>query len=846
MKQKARIKILWVWGVLLWAFSAWEAPTKAVLDNGVRMILAPDSSRPLISLALLVDGSSRIETEEFAGVSHMLEHIVVRGPSEKQGILEFRQALWELGQESVYTSSDYVFYSFTVPKDNFDETLWRFVDMTLKLKVTPSEVEKEREVVAQELRMNLDNPWSQLFDTLDSIAFQVHPYRRPVIGFEPVIRHITPERIDYFYRHTFVPENLVIAVVGDFEPPVILKKLNETFGKIQNTDPLPELEPGVQTFSTVSTTKEKEMKTENVYLTMAFPVGEGLLPDRAEWEVFTRILGKGGNSLLHRKLVDTGLAAQAFAELSVRKRGTLLILGALLKDPSLIEKIEQGMLSVLKEAPEINLTPQAVKKAREKVYAEEILNKESFVSRANEYAYWEILGDYSGWDTYIKRLKDLTEEDVIKTLSGWVPEVRYEVVIRPEGTAPVSSVSRFFSLPNGFHIVLRPHTSYPVVAGSLVFPGGVRTEAIPGLNALTIRLLLKGTVKQTAREIADFLDENGIQMGADSDWDAGYLSFRAPSNALPAVFNLLREILQSPSFPPEEIDKVKKEMVSEIRDMQSDNFDSARLLFFRSFFGSTPYANDPRGTEDSLNAIQREDIVSHFKSLFTSANGTLVLVGDMDAFGVMDNLKKTLGRLEKGNSPSSLPPSLTPSSTGVLRNERQSSHQVIIDFGFPAPSAGHPDFVPVLLLRSVLGMSLFKRFVYDEGIAYRMWTRYPYGVNPGIFYIETGVSPEHVKYIQEEVLKEIQKIQIKGVNEEERRHAINRLKTSHLLTATLSSSLASSLTSFEAIGLGSEFWESLPEKLEQVTAEQIQKAAQTYLAPENLLLVYSGPDVDRY
>lgn len=828
------------------AGAAFAAAERRTLSNGIPVILVQDTSKPLVALALLVNGSSRLETEEFDGVSHMLEHIVVRGPSQTQGILEFRQKLWELGAESVYTTSDYVFYSFEVPKENFADTLTRFQDMTLGLTVQASEVDKEREVVSQELRMDLDNPWSQLYDTLDEATFKLHPYRRPVIGSETVVRNIPPERIEAFYHQTFVPKNLVLAVVGDIDPDAVTAQLNDSFGKVADTPAFPELSAGQDTFNDTPTVVIKVMDTPNIYLARAYRITTGPVPDLAELQVFARLFGKGDNSVLYKALVDTRLATQAFADTYVRRRGTTFIVGAVLKDPAHYTKAVAAIQQALTDTLKNGFSADDVEKARRKVYSDEVLGKESLNARANEYGFWEVLGDFSGYDKYLSNLRNLDAKNVVAAAAKYLnTNAHFQAVIKPKGALLATAADNQTTLANGLPVVYRPSNSYPVVAGTLYFSGGVLGEAKPGLNLLTTRLLLKGTKSYDAKKLKDLLDENGIEMSADGAWDYSAISFRAPAEGVDTVLKAFAEILTQPTFPADEIAKTKDDIITDIKSEESDNFGAAHRVFFKAFFGNAPYANDPKGTEESLNSIQTEDIQAHFKKVFAPKNAVLVVAGAADPVDLTQKLQQALAGWQGGDAPL-IAGHPYQSNTGTIRKERSDSHQVVLMFGYPAPPAGDPDYLPMVLVRSVLGNNLFKRFVYQEGLAYRMWTRFSPSLQPPLFYVETGLSPENVKYVHDEVLKEIQKMQKDGVSDEDLKSAKARYRAGQVMAAALSSSLASNIGLYALFGLGSDFWEKLPDAVDSVTADQVKAAANKYLADSNLLLLFTGPGVDKY
>ena len=211
------------------AVGASERIVRETLPNGLRMVLVENRSKPLIAACIFVNGGSRTETPALSGLSHYYEHLIFRGGSTRQAELEFRKEMQRLGQESGYTANDYTCYYATAPTPSFDEALWRLVDVTLNLKLNQEKVSKERQVVLEEYNQGQDRPDYQVYYQAARLMFRDHPYKRPTIGLKDVIEHASLATFRTFYAERYVPNQMILGLVGDFDADSMVAKVAKAF-----------------------------------------------------------------------------------------------------------------------------------------------------------------------------------------------------------------------------------------------------------------------------------------------------------------------------------------------------------------------------------------------------------------------------------------------------------------------------------------------------------------------------------------------------------------------------------------------------------------------------------------
>src|SRR3954470_21427558 len=198
----------------------WNEPVeRTVLPNGLTLILKPDRSAALASVQVWVKTGSIHEGENLgAGLSHYLEHMLFKGTGRRAGrdISAIVQA--HGGYINAYTTFDRTVYYIDLPSEHTGVAIDLLADAVLHSTLPPEEVAKEKDVILREIAMTKDDPDNRLWDSLFSVAFREHPFRQPIIGHRDVFSAVTRDDLVGYYRARYVPNNLVVVIVGDIDP----------------------------------------------------------------------------------------------------------------------------------------------------------------------------------------------------------------------------------------------------------------------------------------------------------------------------------------------------------------------------------------------------------------------------------------------------------------------------------------------------------------------------------------------------------------------------------------------------------------------------------------------------
>ena len=218
-------------------------PFETTLANGLRVIVKEDHRAPTAVQMVWYRVGSIDESEGTSGVAHVLEHMMFKGTPEV-GPGEFNKRVAAAGgRDNAFTSRDYTAYFQQVPKETLPEVMQLEADRMRHLTVSPGEFAQEIKVVMEERRMRTDDdPESRLFEQMMAVAFQTHPYRRPVIGWMHDLEAMTAADARAWYDAWYVPNNAYVVISGDVEHEAVFALAEKYYGGLEGR-PLPPRKP---------------------------------------------------------------------------------------------------------------------------------------------------------------------------------------------------------------------------------------------------------------------------------------------------------------------------------------------------------------------------------------------------------------------------------------------------------------------------------------------------------------------------------------------------------------------------------------------------------------------------
>lgn len=405
-------------------------------------------------------------------------------------------------------------------------------------------------------------------------------------------------------------------------------------------------------------------------------------------------------------------------------------------------------------------------------------------------------------------------------------------------------------LDNGATILVREnHASPSVVIDGLLRVGAAdNAPEKAGLASFAAAALLRGAGKRTFSQIFEDIESIGASLAFSAGQHTTEFGGQCLAEDLDLLLDILRDALLAPTFPDEQLEKLRGQMITGLQIRANDTRSMASLEFFKLAYPSDhPYSRSADGTVETVSAITRQDIVSFHRQRYGAAGMIISVVGDLDPAAVVRKLDARLGATPVLQQPPSELPSLLP-LTGVQQRfvSLPGKTQSDIVLGIPGPSRAADDFLHARLANTILGVfGLMGRLGAsvrgDQGLAYYAYSQLTGGLGPGPWRISAGVNPANVLQATLSMRDEIRRLQAEPVPAEELADNKSYLVGSLPLHLETNSGVSETLVSIELHRLGLDYLQRYPEMMMQITADQVQAAALKYLSADTYAMAVAGP-----
>ncbi|HEX7123994.1 MAG TPA: insulinase family protein, partial [Gemmatimonadaceae bacterium] len=574
-----------------------EGITEYTLDNGLRVLLFPDASKPTATINITYLVGSRHEGYGESGMAHLLEHMVFKGSTRH---INIPQELTEHGaRPNGSTWYDRTNYFETVPAtdENIEWALDLEADRMVNSFIREEDLRSEFSVVRNEFESGENSPTSVLFQRVLSTAFLWHGYGRSTIGARSDIENVPIERLRAFYRKYYQPDNAILVVAGKFDEGKVLNLIAQKFGAI----PKPErsLERGNMIYPTYTEEPvqdgEREVTLRRVgdiqAVMAAYHVPAGAHPDFAPMSVLANILSTQPSGRLYKALVETKKASFAGAgAFLLREPGVLFAQASLNQDQSL-EDAKTTLIKTVEEVVTNPPTAEEVDRAKAQLLKNIELGFANTTSIALQISEWASAGDWRLMFIHRDRIDQVTPADVRRVAEAYlkpsnrtvgvfiptaqpvraevasVSEAQLDSLVRDYRGNPALAAGEAFepspdnieartvrtTLPNGMKLTLLPKENRGDVVTARVTLRFGDEQTLRGSNITAARnigsMLDKGTKNKTRQQIRDEFDRLKAQVFFSSSGNAIVASITTTRANLVPTLRLVGEVLREPAFP---------------------------------------------------------------------------------------------------------------------------------------------------------------------------------------------------------------------------------------------------------------------------------------------------------
>jgi predicted Zn-dependent peptidase len=382
---------------------------KDVLDNGVTIVSEEVPAVHSVALGIWVKTGSRLEQDDEAGISHLIEHMLFKG-TKKRSAKEIAEAIEEVGgQLNAFTSKEYTCYYARVLAEHLPLAVDVLTDMLYNSLFREEDLVREKNVVLEEISMYEDTPDDIIHDYFSKTIWDGHPLGRPVIGTTNSLDRIDREKIVSFYQNHYSPSNLVVSLAGNFQ----YKEAVELIG-----EPLSSLRPGKQEQKITSPQSRSALKSyyrdlEQAQICMGVPALSLYNEKIYALQVLNNILGGGASSRLFQQIREERALVYAIYSyyLAYLDSGLFTIYGG--TNPSNCQHVLDLCWEEINKIIEFGITEQELSRAKTQVKGSLLLAQESVLQRMHRLGRAELVHHrFITIEEVLKRIAELNESDI--------------------------------------------------------------------------------------------------------------------------------------------------------------------------------------------------------------------------------------------------------------------------------------------------------------------------------------------------------------------------------------------------------------------------------------------------
>jgi zinc protease len=874
-----------------------EGVTAYRFENGLRLLLVPERSRPMVTVSVTYFVGSRHEGYGESGMAHLLEHLLFKGTAAHPEIpaeLSARGAA-----PNGITSADRTIYHETFPagEANLRWALDLESDRMVNSGFDAADLAAELPVVLNEFAAGENSAVNILRQRVMAVAFPWHNYGRPAIGTPTDVRGTSLERLRAFYRRYYQPDNAMVVVAGDFDPTLALAIAQQTFGAVPRPD-----RTGANRLWDTHTREPAQDGERGVALRrpadaeaviLGWHVPGAAHPDMAAVEVLAHVLGAPGTGRLFLSVLGPRIGANITAYVPRLREPGMLFAQAVLRQGDPAESARDALFTAIgrleSSQPPTVAEVERGKTALLNAMAEEMLDLPRFAARLGE---WQAMGDWRLLIVHRDRIRAVAAGDVARVAASYVRPGNMTVgILKPSAAgqavelprvgevAPVvdgylgddavvggepldpdpaalEARTRRMTLPNGVRLALLPrHTRGATVTARFAFPFG-SAGSLEGHRATSVlagQLLMRGTVAQDRRELSDSIARLQARIAVGGNVTGAYGSVAARRGEFPAALRLAFDILRRPRLDPNEFLVLRQAQLAAI-DQQRNDPQAVATRTLQRLLSPWPPAHPLHlppieGWRDEIAAVTLEDVRRFHDRFYGASQGEIAVVGDFDPDSVHALVLAELSGWESlaPYQPVEHPATAArlPGDTTISVPERANAFLAVgrsLDIDLDDPDHAPLTLATYLLGGGFLNSRLADRLRHREGLSYGVQSTLTLDERVGSGTWRTFVihEPEHLARVEAALREELERAGREGFTTAEVEAAQQGWLASRRLARADDAALVGRLLWQEATGRRWADEAALERRVVAVEPRALREVVARYLGPEALSVVRVG------
>ncbi len=885
-----------------------EGITEYRLDNGVRLLLYPDPSSTKVTVNMTVLVGSRHEGYGETGMAHLLEHMVFKGTPTRRDIPQLMKERGAQFNGTTWLDRTNYFETLPASDDNLEFALGLEADRLVNSYVSGEDLKTEMTVVRNEFESGENSPERVLNQRMMSVAYEWHNYGKDTIGNRTDIERVPITNLQAFYRKFYQPDNVVVVVAGKFEEGKALKLANKTFGVLarpeRKLDQTYTEEPAQDGERIVTLRRVGDVPAVG----LLYHIPSGVDPEFPAIQVLASILSSQPSGRLYKALVEPKKAAGASAGARATHDPGVLDIAATVKKGTSAEEVRDALIQVVEGLKEHPPTQEEVDRAKRQILKARELSANDANQVAVRLSDWIALGDWRMYFLSRDRVEKVTPEDVKKvaekylkpsnrTVGLFLPSDKPErtaVPARPDVAAELdaykgrdtgSEGEMIESTPEAIEARVQRPKSIEGVKVALL-PKKTRGETVQliltlhygdaenlkGYNAAAGflgDLMTRGTKSLTRQQIQDILDKNVARLGSGGGGGGGgrrggggggggslgSVSFNIETKKanLPAVLEILRQVLREPTLPADEFEVMKAERISRAEQGRTEPqvLAANRLQRMMSKYPKDDVRYVPTVDEsiEQLKGATIEQVRTLYSDYLGAGHGELAIVGAFEPSEILPivekaldgwEAKKTYARIERplaSGIESARETIATPDKANAVYVGGIGMAVRDDDPDYPALVAGN-----FILGGGALSSRLGNRLRQKEGLSYGAGSGF--SADPedkrAMLSISAICNPANLPKVVAGVDDELKKFLADGVTAEELEQAKTGYLKQQQVRRSSDSALCSLLASHLHLDRTMKHDAEIEAAIGRLTTDAVAKATKRYFDPSKLIVIGAG------
>jgi zinc protease len=859
-----------------------EGITEYRLDNGLKVLLFPDMSKPtaLVNITYLV--GSRHENYGETGMAHLLEHLMFKGaPKHPSIVQEFTKRGMRFNGTTALDRTNY-FELFQAGDDNLKWALEMEADRMMNSFIARKDLDSEMTVVRNEFEMGENSPFSVMMKRMQSVAYDWHSYGRSTIGNRSDIENVDIAHLQAFYHTYYRPDNAVLLVAGKFDTAKTLQWIHDTFGKVAKPkQPMP-------IFWTVEPTQDGEReytvrrKGDMQIIMIAYKIPSGLHPDSDAMSFVSEILANTPNGRLHKQFVETGKVAQIFSYGMTGYAPGLQIVGAIVKKGEAVEPVRDALIAAIEDFYKAPPTKEEMDRVR--------VNYSNMIERTlNDHEHLGVtlseaiaLGDWRLFFHDRDMIGSMTAERVTEAAQKYFKrDNRVVGLFRPEDNTlrvDVPAAPSAAEVMKGFKAKAEGETAEAFDPSQANIDKRTQHTKVGGIDlallqkktrgetvqvaldlhwgdekslfgkqavaSMTRAMLTRGNAKYTRQQLADEFSK--LKIAGD------VYRFQTTRENLAAALRLMAQVLKEPTFPADEFEQLRKQMIVSAEAARNEPPTLAGQALAQHF-NRYPKGDwrAPMTIDENIAAIKAvtlDDLKAYHKAFYGASKGEMAIVGDFDPATITKiideqfaNWKSSLPYTRVADQYFDIPPTRidldAPDKENAFFVARMNINMRDDNPDFPALTVAN-----YLFGEGGLHSRLMDRVRQKEGLSYSNQSSLQIGaLDPdGRFVIHAIAAPQNLVRLEAAIKEELTRAVKDGFTAEEIARAKSGIMQQRVQTRAQDGNVAGGWTSYMYLGRTWAWSKQLEDKINALTAEQVNAAFRRAIDPARLSISIAG------